>query len=233
MPRYIKLRNRRILRRGFMRWDKPKGSVPALKPAASGGAVYPPFIEPVDYLFTEDWKEVGDAWRPVGFTVDKAEMGKLTDWQVVDNGKAFIASVGLPELASAVGFPAVIFFSVSLSHPSNESGIDPKGEWSLNIDVAQALEDAIISPLQSYVGRNGVAFAGYVRGLVKNLDLPVVRLAMSCFWNNGFTTYSGEFLSNVTVSSPFIEFAAQPAQAHSVTCQRCALTASAHDWEVL
>lgn len=183
--------------------------------------LYPPHSPIVDYVVAEDWKQEGDVWRPGDFQVTVSDPSAVTEWQVVNGGSAFIAAVGLPELAVAVGFPAAVFISVQMAHPSLNNGIDPKGAWALNIDVAQALDQAVLSPISSYLGANGVSFVAYVRGIVKNLDLPVVRLALNAFWTTGgYTEYSGYLVSNVTVTSPFIESAPVPVEALEV-CPRC------------
>lgn len=225
----MKLQNKRVVRNGFYRWTRPQGKLPALTPAdggSTGGNRFPPYTIPSDHDIVEDWHQEGTAWRPGDLQILPAELTSLTEWQVTGDGTAFIAAVGLPEIAQYAGFPGAIFVSVSLSHPSNTNGIDPTKPWALQISVQDMLEDAVISPISSYLGQNGVYFAAYVRGIVKSLELPVLRLALDVYWNTGYTTYSGELLSNVTFNAPFISTIppaglTEKRGASDVKCSRC------------
>lgn len=205
VPQHILITNKRLTRGGYYRWQRPKAKPVVFTRADDAGTIYPAFTNPSNYQLVENWNKTDNVWKHGGFDVKAVDQPPLTEWQVVDGGTGIIAAVSLPEWSSSVGLPAALFISVGLSHPSAANGIDAKGAWALKMDVAQLLEDAIITPLASRVGPNGVAFAAYIFGVIKSVAPvpPVLRLAIDAFWtSDGYTTYSGDFYSNVAANAP-------------------------------
>lgn len=182
-------------------------------------------METTDYEAIENWhSDDGQTWKPGPLALRAVNPSGLTEWQVVDDGNAMVASVGLPELAASVGLPSAVFVSVQMG--TSDSGvINPNADWALTVDVAQLFDDAVISPLKSYIGEFGVAFALYISGILKDTGAlpPVIRLAMSCYWgtSSSGSARNGTFISEVTTSVPQVKELTQKEVVSDDICPHC------------
>lgn len=199
-------------------------------------SLYPAYVAPRDVSLVETWSTSGDDdWKPGPFVVKAAEPERLTEWQVVteDNGsQSFVAAVGLPEFATQVGLPAAVFIGVRIESPKTDAIDTTEGGWSLIINTAELLSDAVLSPLQTYVGRRGVAFGAYLTGLIKNLELPVLRLVVNCKFTSKHATTSGILMSDVTAQSPRVQETLPPAARQDI-CPHCLRSEPDDEWTLV
>lgn len=235
-PRRINIRSDRIRRHGAYSWERRSDGELVIAPASSipSDVQYPAFVPETDYEAVESWtSEDGETWSPGPLAVRSVNPSELTEWQVVGGGTGLIAAVALPELASSVGLPAAVFISVYLDNTELDV-IDQNAEWALNIDVAQLLENAAISPIRSYIGRRGVAFVAYITGVMKDLgvQLPVLRLSMNCFWNKA-STVSGALVSNVSASAPTVKELTDSVVASEEICPHCLRSDNDGGWTIV
>lgn len=139
----------------------------------------------------------------------------------------------MPELFSRVGLPAAVFISVTLDSPKNgiiklQESNGTASPWRLTIDTAQLLNDVVVSPIQSYIGKRGVVFAAYLTGIVKKLELPVLHLALDCFFNTA-KAEQGILISEVSAIAPSV-MEAQPPTARQDICPHCLRCERDNEW---
>jgi hypothetical protein len=194
---------------------------------------YPPFVATTDYETVETWESNdGGEWKPGQLAIRAVNPTGITEWQVVDDGRAFIAAVGLPELAASVGLPSSFLVSVQIMNP-DAGTINPNAQWSLHIDVSQLFTDAVVSPLQSYLGTYGAMFTAYVSGVIKATAPlpPVVRLAIDCYWSKDSVT-RGTLRSDLTVGAPRLREVG-PAVVSEEICPHCHRSDDGDTWTLI
>lgn len=94
----------------------------------------------------------------------------------------FAATVDLPDFTTTWGLPASIFFEISLY--STESDFNTTGAWAMEIDLSNALANAVLKPLEtSFISPYVASFRGFVTGIMKNTPVPGIRVKFDTFWN--------------------------------------------------